>query len=244
MSKIGILIPLCSKNQDWKDLGDVDFFKYFIPSWLFAISRKHHYNFYIGYDENDEWFKERHEQLVKRASFGEIIVLPKKCNGNPCLAWTLLCEQAFIDGNDYFYQCGSDIIHGVLNFDDYFINQMKKFDNDAIVGGVDPNFWMERVIRDQNGILENVFTGRKHWERFGWFFPPEVKTWFSDDMITKIYMNVGRCLIATNIKYRNENRVGGHNDKSRYVPPENQPIAKEWKQIANKYTLEYLKEYL
>ena len=94
INQIAILIPLCSKKQDWKDLGDVDFFKYFLPAWIFTTSKKHTYKFYIGYDENDEFFSSRHGELQSRLPNEHIFVLPKSCNGNPCLAWTMLYEEA------------------------------------------------------------------------------------------------------------------------------------------------------
>ena len=244
MTQIALLITLCSKKQSWKNLSDIDFISKMLDPLFMSLSGKHKVKYYLGYDENDDFFVKQNDLLKKRMPFIDLTVLPKKCNGNPCLAWNLLLEKAFKDkDNKYFYQCGSDIIHIVKSWDDYFINLMKKNDDDIICGGVDMPFWCERVIRDQSGILENVFFGRPLFERLGFLFPPEVKTWFSDDVITKIYRNVDRCLICPNIKYSNVNRVGGHNDKSRYKPPEDQPIAKNWPEVANKYTMEAFPEY-
>ena len=244
MKNLAILITLCSKNQEWKELQDCDFIKAFLDGLVLTISNKYKYTIYVGYDENDTFFADRHSEIIKRFPSINLNVLPKKCNGNPCLAWNLLLEEAVKDkDNFYFYQCGSDIIHQVKAWDEYFIKLMSKHDNDIICGGVDMNFWCERVVRDQAGILENVFFSRLHYERFGWLFPPEVKTWFSDDMISKIYRNVDKCYVCPNIKYINTNRVGGSNEKSRYVPPEKEPIAKNWDKIANKYTKEGFVEY-
>jgi len=241
---IAILISLCSKNQKWQSLNDCDFISVFLDSLIMTKSNRHKFHIYLGYDDNDEFFSQRHEELRKRYNTNSesslqltICVLPATCNGNPCKGWNILYEKALENlDNDYFYQCGSDIVHTVMNWDDYFVKLMKKNNDDAIIGGVDPVFWLERQIRDQAGILENVFTGRKHYERFGWFFPPEVKTWFSDDLITKIYRNVNKCFVCPNIKYLNTNRVGGENSSSRYVPPDKEKIAKEWHNYANKYT--------
>ena len=237
---LAILIPLCSNKQDWKSVADIDFFDKFLDNFIFYLSNKHKFKFYLGYDENDKFLCDSLPQMKKRVneSIFKFVVLPRKCNGNPCLAWTILYEYALKDERmEYFYQCGSDICHNTPNFDDYLINQLKKMGNKGIVGGVDFNFWMERVIRDQNGILENVMTTRDHYETFGWFFPPEVKTWYSDDMITRIYLNADLCRICTNIHYVNSNRVGGNNEKSRYIPPEKEEIAETWKYIADKYSV-------
>ena len=237
---LAILIPLCSNKQDWKTVGNIDFFDVFLDGFLLTYSNRQKFKFYIGLDENDEFLVDNLEKMKKRCheDLFEFFVLPKTCNGNPCHAWTLLYEEALKDKNhDYFYQCGSDIIHQTPNWDTYLINQLKKMGNKGIVGGVDFPLWMERVIRDQNGILENVMVTRDHYETFGWFFPPEVKTWFSDDMITRIYLNAEMCRICTNIHYTNSNRVGGHNEKSRYVPPEKEAIANTWRNIADNYSV-------
>ena len=242
---IAILVTLCSKKQNWKSLHNCDLIEKFFDGLALTASGKHPYKVYVGYDENDEWFVKHHDKLLERYPLIlDITVLPKTCNGNPCKAWNILLDKAFkVKENKYFYQCGSDIIHTVRGWDDYFVNLMKRNNDDIICGGVDMNFWCERVIRDQSGILENVFFGRSLYERLGFLFPPEVKTWFSDDVITKIYRNVDRCYICPNIKYINSNRVGGSNEKSRYVPPENEPIAKNWPEVANKYTQIAFPEY-
>jgi len=241
---IAILITLCSKNQDWENLCDCDFLTMCLDSFIQTLSHKHKYKFFIGYDENDDFFASRKEEINKRFGFCDISVFPKECNGNPCEAWNILARKAYDLDYKYFYQCGSDIVHLARNWDDYFINVIKKYNNDAIIGGVDQPFWMERVIRDLPAILENVFFSRTHIQRFGWIFPSEVKTWYSDDILTKIYRNVDKCLVCPNIKYKNMNRVGGNNDKSRYVPPENTEIAKTWSILANKYSENFLEKSL
>jgi len=237
---LAILIPLCSNKQEWKSVADIDFFNKFLDAFIFSYSNKRKFKFYIGLDENDEFLMDNLDNMKKRTkrSLFEFFILPRTCNGNPCLAWTILYKEALKETeNEYFYQCGSDIVHLTQNWDDYLINQLKRMGNKGVVGGVDFHYWMERVIRDQNGILENVMTTRDHYETFGFFFPPEVKTWYSDDMITRIYLNADLCRICTNIHYSNSNRVGGHNDKSRYVPPEKEKIAETWKNIADNYSV-------
>lgn len=235
---VGVLITLCSKNQDWDTLHNCDFFSVFLNSYQMTKTPSHKHRIYLGYDENDKFFVKHRQEIIDRLpKDSKVVVLPKWCNGNPCEAWNILFKTAYNDDCEYFYQCGSDIVHNVRGWDDYFINLMKKNDNDCIVGGVDARCWIQRCLINETGILENVFTGRKHYERFGWFFPPEVKTWYSDDLITKIYMNVNKCFICPNIQYQNTNRVGDINDRSRYVPPVNTPIATSWKQLANTYTL-------
>jgi len=236
---LAILISLCSKNQNWKSIDQTDFVEIFLNSWFVTHSIKDT-KFYLGYDENDEFFKDNIEDLKKRypANFFNIIELPKSCNGNPCAAWNILYEEALKDDtNEYFYQVGSDIFHTVKGWDQYFINVLKKNDGVGIAGGVDSPFWLERVKVNQNGILENCMVTRKHYELYGWFFPPEVKNWFSDDLITRMYLNADSAFICPNITYINTNRVRPQNEENRYECPRRDTyIAKNWKSIADKYS--------
>ena len=236
---LAILISLCSKNQNWKSIDQTDFVEMFLNSWFVTHTIKDT-KFYLGFDENDEFFKDNIEDLKKRYphNFFNIIELPKTCNGNPCKAWNILYEEALKDKeNEYFYQVGSDIFHTIKGWDQYLINVLKKNNGVGIAGGVDKPFWLERVKINQNAILENCMVTRKHYELFGWFFPPEVKNWFSDDIITRIYLNVGSAFICPNITYINTNRVGQQTEGNRYkAPHKDSYIAKNWKSIADKYS--------
>ena len=55
---IGILIPLCSRNQDWKSVYDIDFFNNFLPFFYQSVSNKHNYKFYLAIDENDKFLND------------------------------------------------------------------------------------------------------------------------------------------------------------------------------------------
>ena len=238
---LAILISLCSKNQNWKSIDQTDFIEMFLNSWFVTHTIKDT-KFYLGYDENDEFFKDNIEDLKKRypPNFFNIIELPKTCNGAPTRAWNLLYEEALKDkDNEYFYQVGSDIFHTIKGWDQYLINVLKKNNGVGIAGGVDNPFWLERVRMNQNAILENCMVTTKHYECFGWFFPPEVENWYSDDIITRIYLNVDSAFICPNITYINVNRVlrGKEKESNRYnVPSQDSYIAQNWKSVADKYS--------
>ena len=84
---IGILITLCSKKQKWTSLHNADFFSVFLDSFMQTKTKKHKHKIYLGYDENDEFFVERHQELVDRLPKDyKVVVLPKRCNGKPCEA--------------------------------------------------------------------------------------------------------------------------------------------------------------
>ena len=240
---IGILIPLCSRNQKWKEIIDIDFFHDFLPHFYRTISNKHNYKFYLAIDENDEFLIKNKELIQKRLHANDkIIIASKEYNGNPYGIWGLLLKKAIEDDNEYFYQCGSDIKHITKNWEDYFVRVLKKADNIGLTGGIDKSFWLERVLRKQNGILENVFFHKSHYEIFETFMNPKFKTWYGDDYISQLYREVERTFICPNFLYVNANRVGGHNECNRYEPStEMESIWKLEAKKESKKITEYIK---
>tara|TARA_R110002126_G_scaffold10415_1_gene47407 strand:+ start:149 stop:886 length:738 start_codon:yes stop_codon:yes gene_type:complete len=237
MVKIAILMPLCSKNQEWKSISDIDFIN--TLDYIYQTkSFKNELIFYLGYDENDEFFVKNHDSLNKRLkSTDKLIVLPKSCNGSPYNAWNILLTEAIKDNQiEYFYQLGSDIVHLTKDWDTYFINILQKSNNIGITGGVDKRFWIERINRNQNGILENIFFHKKHFEIFGYFIRNEGMDWFGDDMLSEAYRKLDKCFICPTVLFSNTNRVGGNKPTNRYKP--NMTGEKIWRNLANQ---EYLK---
>ena len=227
---IGILIPLCSRNQDWINIYDIDFINSFLPFFYGSISNKYNYRFYLAIDENDNFLMNNREDIEKCLSpEDKIIIAPKSFNGNPYGIWNLLLEEAK-DECEYFYQVGSDIGHITKDWDKYFINVLKKNNNLGIIGGVDKRFWLERVIRNQNGILENVFFHKTHYDIFGRFMNPQFHSWFGDDYISQVYREHNSTFISSNNLYINTNRVGDENKNNRYKS--SMEMADKWRDIA------------
>ena len=242
MSTIGVLVPLCSRNQNWKHVSDIDFFTCFQAYFYSSISGKHKFRFYLAIDENDEFLmKNLHNIKMKlNEDLDNVYVMPKSLNKNPYGIWNVLLEKA-VNDCDYFYQIGSDIMMGTKGWDDYFIKQLKKRDNIGFIGGVDKQFWLERAVRKLEQILENVFFHKTHYGIFKRFINPEFKTWFGDDYLSQLYREVDRTFICPNILFSNNNRVGDTNNKSRYEPSlENQD---KWLNIAINDS-EKIKEYM
>lgn len=242
MTTIGILIPLCSRNQNWKNVNDIDFFSVFQAYFYQSISGKYTYRFYFAIDENDQFLIENQDKIKMKlnANLDSIHIMPKSLNKNPYGIWNKLLEIA-VNDCDYFYQCGSDIMMGTKGWDDYFIKQLKKYNNVGFIGGVDKQFWLERALRNLDQILENVFFHKTHYDIFKRFINPEFKTWFGDDYLSQLYREVGRTFICPTILFQNANRVGDQNKKSRYEPSlENQS---KWKNLAIKDS-QLIKDYL
>lgn len=218
MYKIAILVPLCSRNQDWITINDCDFFKILLPSLNNTIEKnRYKYSFYIGIDDNDDFFLKNMEELEFKLSYKDKIIILEDCNHNPAKAWNILYKQAYKDGYDYFYQIGSDVKLVSPLWTTYFIDILKKHNNIGICGGVEQKYWLERTLINKIGIIENAFFSRKHYEIFSTLFNTNFKNWFIDDHITRSYGKYA--FICPNILYVNQNRilVSNKNNNKRYI---------------------------
>lgn len=214
-TKIAICIPMTSKKQNWSALGDCFFLKIFLPSFLrTAELRKYDYRFYIGVDEGDHFFQYHLEDFKKRLKPTDTILVSDKYDGNPCGYWNYLFRKAHYDGMDYLVQFGDDIEIISEDWTSYFISVLQEHNNFGVAGGCDINFWIERMMIGQIGILENIFIHRNHYDHFDLVFHKKLKTWWSDDYISNLYYNYTFC--CPNIRYKNVNRVSDVNNKSRY----------------------------
>jgi hypothetical protein len=244
MEKIGILIPLCSRNQTWKEVRDIDFFNCFQAFFYSSISNKFDYRFYLAIDENDKFLMDNLDGIKMKlhSTKDSVHIMPKRLNKNPYGIWNELLEKAK-DECDYFYQVGSDIMHLTKHWDSYFVNQLKKNNNIGFIGGCDKQFWLERGLRHIDQIIENVFFHKTHYEIFGRFIHPNFKTWFGDDFLSQIYREVNSTFICPTILYLNQNRVGDDNKNNRYEPDMSND--KKWKPLAiseSKKIKEYIKK--
>jgi len=228
--KIAICIPMTSKKQDWKNIWDCDFLKIFLPSFLKTKNDEYDYHFYIGIDENDDFFNKYLEDLKIRLNKNCKIYVQNNYSGNPCGYWNYLFYNAFLDNCEYFCQFGDDINILSYGWTSYFINILKNNNNYGVCGGCDLKFWVERLCNNSIGILENIFFHKNHFQFQKYIFPKELKTWWSDDYISNLYYNLSFC--CPEIQFKNMNRVGGHNEKSRYEhDPED---SNKWKPLVER----------
>ena len=94
--------------------------------------------------------------------------------------WNYLFRLAYNDGNDYFYQCGDDIIFQNIDWLSECIKQLKKQKDIGVCGPINPPNYK---------ILTQTLVSRKHWEIFGCYFPPQIKNWWCDDWINYVYLD-------------------------------------------------------
>ena len=97
--------------------------------------------------------------------------------GHVTIMWNKLFKIAYDENCDYFFQCGDDIYFRTSNWINDCISTLKNNNDIGITGPINNN----------SRILTQAFVSRKHMELFGYFFPEEIKNWFCDDWITKVY---------------------------------------------------------
>lgn len=181
---IGIIIPTTSNKKNYKKLEDYIFFQITLPSFIKTCSQDNNYNFYLGYDNDDQFFIQNKEKLIKyfnektpenfTVKFYEMINLKGKVGK----IWSNLAEIAK-ETNEYLYQIGDDIEMMTNNWDRYFIYRLLQSDNFGCVGPYDLNI--------KSFLLTQSFVHIKHLEIFGTYFPDKIINWDIDLWITQIY---------------------------------------------------------
>ncbi len=56
MSSIAVLVPVCSRNQNYNNFNEVPFVNFLYPSLLKTIDTKHEYKIFVGVDSTDEFY--------------------------------------------------------------------------------------------------------------------------------------------------------------------------------------------
>lgn len=206
MVVVALLIPLCSRGQGYAELESTPFFTQFYPSFERTKSSGYTYRIYLGYDEDDEFYRQHHAQLADKF---RVSVLTG-CQHAPARAWNQLCARAYEEGAEYFFQCGDDIVLETPNWTERFITELEEHQGIGVVGPCDPHNHWARVQMNRRIIVEISFVSRKHYEIHGSYFHPEIRNWYCDDWISEIYRGFHFC-IFTDIIARNTNR------RERYV---------------------------
>lgn len=179
--KVAILIPVCSRNQIWETYEECYFANTAWPSLLRTMSPEYDYTIYIGIDEDDEFFK----KYVNR--FPGKVVWLENCQGAPAYAWNQLFEQAVKDGNEYFFQMADDVELETKDWTRTYIELLRANNNLGVVGPCHLENLIGRNTLGKPGVLENAFVHRRHYDIFRTFFDTEIRNWYCDDWITRIY---------------------------------------------------------
>ena len=140
--KIGIIIPTTSKGTKYRDISQYIFFRNFLPTFLNTVSNNYNYNFYLGYDNDDNFFIKHKDNITEEfkkktgENYSINLIGINNLRGKVGMIWS---ELAKICSNevDYIYQVGDDILFKDKNWDTYFVNILKYCDNYGCVGPYD-----------------------------------------------------------------------------------------------------------
>ena len=236
--KIAFLIPSTTKGTKAKKLEDTYLFKYLINSLAHTLSTEHSYTFYYAIDDNDKLYhklqtkkkilnKNTYKLINKNLNITPVILSTKGIEkGNVVGYWNMLFKKAYEDKNDYFVQCGDDILFLHRNWLELCIRHLHF---DIGLGATSP-----KDIGNPNLMTQSVVS-RKHMEIFGYYYPPELTSWFCDDWITKVY---GKSLAVFTMSGL-QNKGG----EPRYTPPDWETTKKLCNELVER-DLPKLKNYI
>jgi hypothetical protein len=179
--RIAVLIPVCSRNQHWTRLEDSFLFQAALPSLARTQSQGYTYTYYIGMDDDDHFFLDARDRIPG------IHVLLKGCQHAPATAWNQLFERAIQDKHEYYFQMADDVVIETPGWTERFVAALQENGNRGVVGPCHLENYHGRLARGQQYCIENAFVHKTHWDRFGFFYPPEIKNWYCDDWITQVY---------------------------------------------------------
>ena len=228
MSKVAILIPVCSRNQYYKSINETPLVNTFLPAFERTkdIDESISYHIFIGIDDNDEFYMDRVDE-IEYMGFTPVVV--RDCNHKPAMVWNLLLEVAYKTGFDYFFQIGDDVELLTPGWCTEFIEKLKETSNIGVVGPIDDSNYQWRISNNIHLIIENAFVHRSHFDIFGYMFHPMIENYYCDDWLTLVYGN--RASIYMNIKCNNLIRHTRYNGK--FVPNLRQYVAEGVEKVSN-----------
>jgi hypothetical protein len=208
--KIALLIPAKSNQTE---LSQTELIRIFLPSFISSVSNKYRFTLYIGADAGDLLFKEVERvaaELTTEHIDVKLIEFPEDIEkGHLTRMWNILFQSAYDEGNDYFYQCGDNILFFHKNWIEASIEKLEKSKGVGVSGPTNPY--------DRN-ILTQTFVSRRHMDIFGYYFPETIRNYWCDDWINSVYKT---CFLLFKLK---SHSLYNTELAQRYVPDESKII--------------------
>ena len=232
MSAIAILVPVCSRNQNYSSFNNIPFVNYLHKSLLATIDAQHEYTIFIGVDSTDKFYVEHLGDFLFLNAPANLVIKPiilYDCEHKPAFAWNKLFQEAYNRGHDYFFQIGDDVeISG--DWTNKFIESIESNDGVGVTGCLEKWNAACRRAKGQPLCLENAFVGRKHYELFGSFFNEIIENWFCDEWITQVY-SPDYVTVHDNLEVKNKVRYDGDNAVGECTQQDNQSFRYKVKNI-------------
>ena len=232
MSSIAILVPVCSRNQNYKSFDEIPFVHYLHKSLLTTIDAQHEYTVFIGIDSTDTFYVEHLGDFLFLNAPSNLVIKPiilYDCEHKPAFAWNKLFQEAYDRGHNYFFQIGDDVeISG--DWTNKFITSIESNDGVGVTGCLEKWNAACRRAKGQPLCLENAFVGRKHFDFFGSFFNPVIENWFCDEWITQVY-SPNYITVHESLEVKNKVRYDGQNAVGECAQQDNQSFRYKVKNI-------------
>ncbi|KAI3644096.1 hypothetical protein MP228_010260 [Amoeboaphelidium protococcarum] len=169
----------------------------FMPSLLASIdpSEPSQFKFivYILFDKGDCIFDTNSamyenvtsaiDQMINDSALQDSLVvryLPMpRSNGWLTLIWNIGFLVSMQEGADYYYQVNDDLKIETAGWASYFTTQLDVNEGLGVAGPSDAKW--------KCSLLTQAMVSRRHFDIFGFFFPLEIKDWYSDFWITRLY---------------------------------------------------------
>jgi len=183
--KLAFLVPICSYNLPDDKVEEQHFYKIFLESLVNAVPDLE-IKIYLGYNDDDKVYSEFDNRLLvmartvmfKNIKF-EWYKFDDKYKGKPTWIWNDLSRYAIVDGFDYMYACGDDIIFPKdKGWASCMINNLSKNRNVGICAGDSGN---------PNLPMTQFLLNKRHYDMFSWIFPPGIENWGCDNWIQEVY---------------------------------------------------------
>lgn len=179
--KTVILIPSSSKNCNYSGLKKSALIGILYKSLLnFDISK---YTFLIGFDNDDEFFLKFKKSIQNKLPTNfHLHYLNNHDKSYVCIV-NQLANIAIEQYNaDYLFLMADDLIFYDFSFIDKFVDFLK----DKPIGLGYP---IDKTCTKD--ICTHPFVSANHVKYLGYFYPKEIKNWYCDTWITRLYQKIG-----------------------------------------------------
>lgn len=189
-SSIVLGVPVTSKRVT--KFEDLPLLKILLPSLRGCVHRNSDMNFtlLVAYDTNDKLYdnSDLTAQLQKLLSeFKEenlkIYLVRIVRLGSVSMIWNILYELAMSRGARYFFQVNDDLRFHTCDWPSRFKTSIDSRNGHGVVGPADAKFGCQ--------LMTQNFVGRGHYETFGFLFPPDIRNWWCDNWLNRMYEGLG-----------------------------------------------------
>ena len=186
---ICVMIPVTSKNREWRTFKETDLYNIFFKSFLLTYNKELPHLFCFAIDPDDQLFNNIQEDIER------LVDVMKNCKvhfistagigkGHVTEMWNKCFEYGVQENYDYFLQSGDDIEFFTGGWENAFIRFLEENQNIGVCGFSD----MGRLYCNrQDRLLTQSFVHRTHYDIFGYYYPKQIKNWGCDDWITEVY---------------------------------------------------------